>query len=217
MSKALTVHNAEIKTAAVEIRTLTISGKQVTLAVFRQLREEPLIAEDGTLNGVPWGIVNYHPDKCANDGEHIHVVWQLGVDLMRCRVNAPKLAGLRSRRAAAFLQVAIAEGLNDYTARRSTMNEWGVVVDEGRQYSKFVEGRKDEISFRIRGMSFIAEVDNEFFRSFRREIRADLSGRAAEIASVHGSASALADRLPVGAYKDTWKALNDLPQLFIAV
>lgn len=44
MPKQLTVHNATITTAAVEVKTLTISGKQVTLAVFRQLREEQLIA-----------------------------------------------------------------------------------------------------------------------------------------------------------------------------
>lgn len=86
---ALTVHNAEIKTAAVEIRTLTISGKQVTLAVFRQLREEPLLAEDGTLNGVPWGTVNYHPaaKQCDDLAEHWHVVWQKGSDLLRSTVT----------------------------------------------------------------------------------------------------------------------------------
>lgn len=86
MPKQLTVHNATITTAAVEVKTLTISGKQVTLAVFRQLREEPLIAVDGTLNGVPWGYVNYHPDKCDND-RHWHVVWQRGNELLRSRVN----------------------------------------------------------------------------------------------------------------------------------
>ena len=84
----LTVQNAQITTATVEVKTLTISGKQVTLAVFRQLREEPLIAEDGTLSGVPWGIVNYHPDKlCAGIGEHWHVVWQLGQELLRSAVT----------------------------------------------------------------------------------------------------------------------------------
>lgn len=82
----LTVHNAEIKTAAVEVRTLTISGKQVTLAVFRQLREARLITEDGTLNGVPWGVVNYHPDKCGADAQHWHVVWQRGTELLRSLV-----------------------------------------------------------------------------------------------------------------------------------
>lgn len=86
MAKQLTTQNATITTAAVEVKTLTISGKQVTLAVFRQLREEPLIADDGTLNGVPWGIVNYHPDKCQGD-RHWHFVWQSGSELLRSRVD----------------------------------------------------------------------------------------------------------------------------------
>lgn len=87
MTKQLTVHNATVTTAAVEVKTLTISGKQVTLAVFRQLREEQLIAEDGTLNGTPWGYVNYHPDKC-DDAGHRHFVWQRGDELLRSRVES---------------------------------------------------------------------------------------------------------------------------------
>jgi hypothetical protein len=89
MSRALTAHAAQITTAAVQINTLTVSGKQVTLAVFRQLREEPLIADDGSLNGVPWGTVNYHPDRCADAPEHVHVVWQRGVDLLRSSIQPP--------------------------------------------------------------------------------------------------------------------------------
>lgn len=87
MTRQLTTQNATITTAAVEVKTLTISGKQVTLAVFRQLKEEPLIAPDGTLNGEPWGVVNYHPDKCGDDPEHMHVVWQKGPDLRRSYVT----------------------------------------------------------------------------------------------------------------------------------
>jgi hypothetical protein len=86
MSPQLTVHNAQVSTASVQIKTLTISGKQVTLAVFRQLREEPLIAEDGTLNGTPWGTVNYHPGKCGNAEPHWHVVWQRGDELLRSAI-----------------------------------------------------------------------------------------------------------------------------------
>ncbi|MER5473735.1 hypothetical protein [Streptomyces sp. NPDC002685] len=87
MTKQLTTQNATITTASVEVKTLTISGKQVTLAVFRQLRDAPLVAGDGTLNGEPWGIVNYHPDKCGNDPEHWHVVWQDGTELRRSAVD----------------------------------------------------------------------------------------------------------------------------------
>ena len=87
--KQLNAQNAVIKTATVEIKALTVSGRQVTQAVFRQLREEPLIAEDGTLNGVPWGYVNYHPDKCDDwrvDHRHQHIVWQRGEGLLRSQV-----------------------------------------------------------------------------------------------------------------------------------
>ncbi|WP_181383959.1 hypothetical protein [Streptomyces sp. NWU339] len=84
--KHLTTQNALITTASVEVKTLTISGKQVTLAVFRQLREEPLISEDGSLNGDPWGVVNYHPEKCGNAVAHWHVVWQRGTEIFRAAV-----------------------------------------------------------------------------------------------------------------------------------
>lgn len=88
MPKQLTAQTATITTAAVEVKTLTVSGKQVTLAVFRQLREEPLIADDGTLNGVPWGYVNYHPDKCEGSHfAHRHIVWQQGSEIVRARLN----------------------------------------------------------------------------------------------------------------------------------
>lgn len=87
MNPPLNVHNAQISTVKVEIKTLTISGKQVTLALFRQLIEEVLIEEDGRLKGVAWGTVNYHPDKCGDDAPHWHVVWQSGDELRRSKVS----------------------------------------------------------------------------------------------------------------------------------
>ena len=38
-SRVITAREALVKTAAVDVKVLTISGKQVTLAVFRQLQE----------------------------------------------------------------------------------------------------------------------------------------------------------------------------------
>lgn len=78
MTKQVTTSSAAITTAEIKVQTLSIGRKQLTLAVFRQLRQAPLIAEDGSLNGIPWGEVNYHPDKCDfhSDGPHWHVVWQ---------------------------------------------------------------------------------------------------------------------------------------------
>lgn len=113
----LTVHNAEVRTATVEVRTLTISGKQVTLAVFRQLREKPLIAEDGTLNGTPWGTVNYHPDKCADQPyrPHLHMVWQSGIELLRTRVDLrPDVTRFWPESATDVLEATYCHGGHEY-------------------------------------------------------------------------------------------------------
>ncbi len=42
----ISTHEATVKTAAVEVKTLTINGKLVTLAVFRQLRNVPPMGLD---------------------------------------------------------------------------------------------------------------------------------------------------------------------------
>lgn len=83
MARVLTARNAVINTAAVQIKTLTVAGKQVTLAVFRQLIEEHIFDfEAGALRGVGWGHVRYLIDQPAEKA--IHLVWQRGEDLRRC-------------------------------------------------------------------------------------------------------------------------------------
>lgn len=91
--RRITTEEATLKTATVEIRTLTINGKQMTLAVFRQLIEEPVIDKEAAkLQGELWGIVNYHTgvgcDHFKNQ-PHVHVVWQNGNELRRSSVRYP--------------------------------------------------------------------------------------------------------------------------------
>jgi hypothetical protein len=89
MARLLTVHNAELNTASITIRTLQIEGRQVTLAVFRQLPEEYIINFDVTpsLKGVGWGHVNYMVEGSYRySGRTIHLVWQSGNELRRCLV-----------------------------------------------------------------------------------------------------------------------------------
>lgn len=57
--KLISATQATIRTASIEIKTLTVRDKQVTLALFRQLPAARLITDQGTLAGVPWGIVRY--------------------------------------------------------------------------------------------------------------------------------------------------------------
>jgi hypothetical protein len=86
----IAAQQATIKTTSVEIKALTINGKQVTLAVFRQLDQLPLLDYDNqNLNGLVWGRINYCPDvKCKSlSSKHIHIVWQKDSQLFRDTID----------------------------------------------------------------------------------------------------------------------------------
>jgi hypothetical protein len=82
--RAITVQDASVKTMTVEIKSMVVSGKQMTLAVFRQLplRELIVAKEDAddpdqmlpALDGVPWGLVNYYWKDL--DPNALHIVWE---------------------------------------------------------------------------------------------------------------------------------------------
>lgn len=88
--KKLTTDNVTVSTATIEVKVMKIGNRQVTLAVFRQLPEEPIIYPDtGELCGIPWGRVNYHVDCEAIKFSHLHVVWQKGSELRRAIACPP--------------------------------------------------------------------------------------------------------------------------------
>jgi hypothetical protein len=91
--RVIHVEQAEVRTATITVRALTIDRRQVTLAVFRQLQEEPLVDVDGgTFRGLPWGRVNYCPDRRAcSSSRHLHVVWQKGDELRRATERDPNM------------------------------------------------------------------------------------------------------------------------------
>jgi hypothetical protein len=95
MPSIISIHDAKVRTMTVGIKAMTINDRQVTLAVFRQLLKEDLINyPDGTLAGIPWGLINYHPDKCEDEhNPHIHVVWQKGKELRRDTVYEKRVLG----------------------------------------------------------------------------------------------------------------------------
>lgn len=85
---SLTVREAQVTTAVVEIKTIVVGGRQMTKALFQQLLEEEIIDYAGAcFVGVPWGRVNWHPDGCAKDAPHQHIVWQKGSELRRAKVR----------------------------------------------------------------------------------------------------------------------------------
>ena len=91
------VQRAGIATAAVELTTIKVSGKQMTLAVFRQLDEDVLALTDDPLI---WGRVNYCTKGCYEERAarlrenfpvtaHIHVIIQEGDTIKAGIIFAP--------------------------------------------------------------------------------------------------------------------------------
>lgn len=91
MQSALSFRGAEITTATVQVNTLTLAGKQMTLAVYRQIPIEWPINRDGTMRGDAWGTVNYHDSECSKHEieykTHLHVVWLKDGELRRQKVG----------------------------------------------------------------------------------------------------------------------------------
>jgi hypothetical protein len=75
-AKVINIEDAKLKTLTVEIKAMTVNGKQMNMSIFRQLQEANIFDEhEYVLKGIPWGIVRYPFGEYKNpDG--FHVVWQ---------------------------------------------------------------------------------------------------------------------------------------------
>lgn len=81
MEKKINITKADIKTASIKIKVITVDNRNLTLSVFRQIPRRILIdSETHDLNGIPWGIVNYFWKE--NEGL-LHVLWQDEENLYR--------------------------------------------------------------------------------------------------------------------------------------
>ncbi|BAL87326.1 hypothetical protein AMIS_21060 [Actinoplanes missouriensis 431] len=199
----LNVHNAEIHTATVELSTLTIDGRQVTQAVFKQLPSRDLISDSGHLNGTPWGWVNYHPDKCGTDQQHLHVVWQAGKVLYRALVDLDPTfpRWIDTDAASAWLDAKVREGA------AGTLTGWEpmkaeflrtvagipvrVAMSHEAQMVTLVRQRLEEVrrDIDVHGRAHLVQAPAD-----RRDSRTGLTGRAAAMAA----ARAAARRIPAG-------------------
>ncbi|MER7773188.1 hypothetical protein [Kitasatospora sp. NPDC096140] len=223
MTKQLTVHNATIQTAAVEVKTLTISGKQVTLAVFRQLQEEAVLdPTDATIAGEAWGRVNYHPDKCGDDKEHIHVVWQRDGELRRAAVRAPAYADYPHPTAGLYAEALIADGLRRHSSTEP--REDGLRVLKASTPGGLGIAWSTHLGVRFRGT-----LRKEFLDTYSRgyshwssahggtNTEEGLWSLVRDAAGAGATTESLADQLPSHAYNQSWETLKALPQLFVAV
>jgi hypothetical protein len=204
----LTTRNAQVMTATVEIQTLTVSNKQVTLALFRQLPDKPLVKGDGELNGQPWGWVNYHPDRHGCEvGGHLHVVWQDGEQLCRARVDRP------DRPDALFYP----DGAEDLVQALYCLN--------GHQYPPTLSRVhvEDRVRFTVDGMpcatfnapkTHLTSLQTVFGTATDEPCWTEV-GRDKVLALICEAVEA--ERTERERYLATWRTLTGLPQLFIAV
>src|SRR5581483_6464258 len=73
------------------IKTLTIDGKKLSLAFFRQIDEEDVINEEtGELEGVPLGYLNIHQRGACPGCWHRHILWKRGAALRHGLVVRPE-------------------------------------------------------------------------------------------------------------------------------
>lgn len=218
--RPLSIHEATVSTAVIEVKTLTIKGRQVTLAVFRQLQEEPLFDyATMQLRGAPWGRVNYHPDKCGDAPAHLHVVWQLGEELRRYRMNQEWTdhSGVEELVRDDVVSWWVAKGLriDDWSG---WFKHWPDHEKEDSYSSSAPRGRwiKATDDWRVFAPKPAAELDSE------EERRAWLDERYPDGWSLDSLVSNLRESVAErerlrSLWVEGYAQLHDLPQLFIAV
>ncbi|MGW3984301.1 hypothetical protein [Streptomyces mirabilis] len=216
--KRLTPQNATVTTATIQVQALTIGNKQVTLAVFRQLEDADIInLLDASLSGEPWGRINYHPDKCADEKEHIHVVWQEDDELRRATVYEPSVASHRHPAAGLYAEALIAEGLDYRDPRTTATGSNRIQVIKGN-----AEGALGFARFTHRGVLFHGPVRSDFTKVFHNQYFRQHQGeqlwhQLRHVAGPEATSESIAERLPALGYTTSWQRLKELPQLFIAV
>lgn len=198
--------NTTTETATVQISTLNVNGKSMTQGIFRQITQQQVINHAGRIDGTPWGRVNYHPDRCDDAPEHLHIVWQADDQLRRAHVSAPLHAFFQHRLAPQYAMVLIAEG-----ATRGDPNS------PLRVYSSPEEPGGAVARFNLRGVSFRAPLDRVFLRAWDRDSEADHLIKEIRMSypETLNSSRQAAESLPTEEYKASWAALRELPQLFI--
>ncbi|MET9876548.1 hypothetical protein ABZZ36_18265 [Actinacidiphila glaucinigra] len=205
MPSTTTAAGAAIEAATVEIRTLTVNGRQMTPGFLRQLPELRVINSDGTIDGTPWGFVSYHPDKCEAAKEHLHIVWQCGTALNRAFVPSPEGALFEHHAATQYAMSLIAEG--------ATQHDGGSL-----RVIRSERGGLANARFNAWGMSFWAHIPHKFLLAWESG-RSDVDALQAEAYENFGTSlrpsREVKEELPVDAYKASWRALRSLPQLFI--
>ncbi len=196
----INVENAEIKTASIEIKALTLNKRQVTQSVFKQILEENVLNDETiTFNGLIWGYINFQVAP-----ECLHILWQKGKELrrfiLRKKYNANDLQAdgffksdfqhyFKSKRK--IDEITYGEGRRDW----ENLNSISIADIEERQEAHWAtDGEKEKYKLHL------LMRKNKFDEAFNRQTAAE---------TVISNKTEQLNRLII--------SLQDLSQLFIAV
>ncbi|MEU1293030.1 hypothetical protein ABZ439_11450 [Streptomyces sp. NPDC005840] len=212
MTNQPTADSTSIETATVQIRTLNVGAKQMTQGIFRQLLTEQTISTSGHVRGTPWGIVNYHPDRCEDAKEHLHVVWQSGAELRRAYVSAPEFAYLRHPLVGEYVTALVFEGVRRAVGRvghgslritRASMTQEisatvmaSGVMFQGSTVPSALAAWDDTSGYE----KPVDRLPADFEAAYGRPLRPSVEVK---------------ELLPIDAYRTAWRQMSALPQLFI--
>ena len=154
-----TTEQVRINTMQVEIKSMMVGKKQLTLSLMRQIIEEPLIDEKELLfRGVPWGHVNYFwgDDKHKSYPRYINVVWQKG-DVLRRSVVAMELPCQKYLENGCHRDIAALSKQIEYYSQLNTHNSFEQRL-EG--YTRELMGRQaDLLSLEYRRNTYIPKYN----------------------------------------------------------
>lgn len=95
MEKRISVQQADIKTATIDVKVLSLNNRNLTLSVFRQIPVGNLIdPKTIALNGTVWGQVNYYwgdYGKFADSPLHTHILWATPEGELRRSIISKKM------------------------------------------------------------------------------------------------------------------------------
>ena len=199
------VRRAELHTAAVTIETMRVDGRQVTLSTFRQLQSEPV-------GGPMWGWVNYHPDRCADDLEHRHVVWQMGETLLRATIYRPQQRLLDSYLRYRVFVAYLLDGYRWRKMQERYERAWLDVTPEFRIDSDFRFPRYESALWQLNQGGYLS---SDQVAAIRTTFGIPAVGGRDALASeaIEAEAKRRSDH---DTQTRTWEVVTELPQLFIA-
>ncbi len=176
---------------------------------------EPLVDDDASLLGIPWGRVNYHPDRCQNESSHAHVVWQEGSDLKRATEFRPqRYVRVWPEAGPSWLRVAALEGEVTQRPMEFPRDEWPTFTVRDTRCAIDVPDDVEKL-WTWWGSS------NDIPRDVVRQSLAEtFPGRAVPTAAelrADVEAELEAARILLERRRERWAEIQALPQLFIAV